>query len=334
MATIGCDKLCGLAAALSVLLAPGTALAQRYTITDLGPTSQANGTGRHGAIVGVAGPHATVWQHGRAHDLGTLGGHTSDGQDIDATGRVVGYSTLADGSYRAFLYAGGSMADLGTLGSNYSAAYALNDAGQIVGSSDTADGHNHAFLYEGGMMTDLGTLGGDEPGWSTTAYGINATGVVAGYSYLPSGDFHAFVYTAGQMQDLGTLGGDWSQAFAINDAGTITGQAYLPGNGDAHAFVWRHGRMKDLGVLNHYSSGIAIGGDGTVVGDADIANDSGYLVYHAAIFRHGAPVDLNTRIPRGTGWTLTAATGLDAAGRIVGYGQLHGVEHGFLLTPR
>jgi len=226
------------------------------------------------------------------------------------------------------------MTDIGTLGSDYSTGYGLDDLGRVVGSSETADGRSHAFLYADGQMTDLGALGGDNPGWTTTAQGINTAGQIVGYSYLPSGDFHAFLYEGGAMRDLGTLGGDWSQAYAINASGQVTGQAYLPHNTRAHAFRLRNGKMTDLGAFRQYSAGLAINGAGLVVGSANVHSDSTLLVYHAVVFRHDAPVDLNTLIPPNRGWVLTEATGVNDAGQIVGYGKLHGVDHGFLLTPR
>lgn len=182
-------------------------------------------------------------------------------------------------------------------------------------------------------MTDLGTLGGDQPGWTTIAYGINDSGSVVGYSYVPSGNFRAFLYSNGSMQDLGTLGGSYSQAYAIHNSGQITGQAYLPGNTKAHAFLYSAGKMTDLGALNTYSSGLAINRSGVVVGNADVKNNSGFLVYHAVIYAGGQVHDLNQRIPSGSGWVLSAATSIDNTGRIVGYGTFKNAQHAFLLTP-
>jgi probable HAF family extracellular repeat protein len=183
-------------------------------------------------------------------------------------------------------------------------------------------------------MTDLGTLGGNQPGWSTTAYGINRSGIVVGYSYTPGDAFHAFAYRNGVMRDLGTLGGSFSQAFAINDSGQITGQAYLAGNSKAHGFLYSASKMTDLGALNVYSAGMSINHSGVIVGQADIKNNTGFLVYHAVIFQNGAVQDLNQQIPAGTGWVLNTATSINDAGQIAGVGTLNGAQHGFLLQPR
>jgi len=45
-------------------------------------------------------------------------------------------------------------------------------------------------------------------------------------------------------------------------------------------------------------------------------------------------VDLNSPIPDSSGWTLTAATGINDAGQIVGYGiNPSGKYEGYELTP-
>jgi probable HAF family extracellular repeat protein len=334
-----CSPVLAAAISSAFLCCPGAA--QKYSVTDLGTLggnfSAAYGVNSAGGVTGSAaaksGSQAFIYSNGVMTSLGTLGGEYSQGQGINSSGTVAGYSTLASGAYRAFIYSGGQMSSIGTLGGNYSAAYSINDTGQVVGSSYTAANLPHAFLYSGGQMTDLGTLGGNQPGWTTAAYGINRSGTAVGYSYTAAGEFHAFAYRRGTMRDLGTLGGSYSQAYAVNGAGQITGQAYLAGNGKAHAFLYASGKMTDLGALNNYSAGMAISRSGVVVGEADVKNNTGFIVYHAVIFENGAPRDLNQLIPSGTHWVLNAATGIDGTGRIVGYGTLKSEQHAFLLTP-
>jgi probable HAF family extracellular repeat protein len=84
----------------------------------------------------------------RPIDLGTLGGNNSSAIAVNATGQVVGYSELRDGSTHAFSWTEqGGMIDLGTLGGQYSVANAVNASGQVVGWSTTADGIQHAFTW-------------------------------------------------------------------------------------------------------------------------------------------------------------------------------------------
>ena len=49
-------------------------------------------------------------------DLGTLGGTSSVGVAINASGQVTGYADTAGGDTHAFLWDGTRMQDLGTLG--------------------------------------------------------------------------------------------------------------------------------------------------------------------------------------------------------------------------
>jgi probable HAF family extracellular repeat protein len=80
------------------------------------------------------------------------------------------------------------------------------------------------------------------------------------------------------------------------------------------------------GLGNTYSEALAINASGT-----EIVGDSGG---HAFLYSGGKMRDLNTLIPRGTGWELYAATGIDDTGEIVGYGAIRGGDvHAFLLTP-
>jgi probable HAF family extracellular repeat protein len=51
------------------------------------------------------------------------------------------------------------------------------------------------------------------------------------------------------VTDLGTLGGTFSQAFGVNNKGSVVGYATLTGDTSLHAFLWRKGAMTDLGTL-------------------------------------------------------------------------------------
>lgn len=320
--------------------AGAAAAGQRYTIKDLGTLgggiSEAFGVNGSGAVVGNAQVasgdyHAFVYSGNAMFDL-NLPGTSGTGRAINASGQLGGY--YYDGAYQGFVETNGTVVDVGNLGSEYSATYGINASGQACGSSMTAQGEEHAFFWTNGVIADINPLGGDY----STAHGVNASGQVVGYGYLPNGNFHAYVRTsAGAVTDLGTLGGSYSLANSITDSGKVVGQAYLSGNVKAHAFLWSgSGALKDLGQLpgGNYSEALAVNSTASqIVGRASVP-DPQFIVYHAFVFANGKMKDLNTLIPRNSGWVLSEATGINDAGQIVGSGTIHGNEHAFLLTPR
>src|SRR5689334_12783428 len=93
----------------------------------------------HRATASAPSPSYTVT------DLGTLGGVSSEvfyssGQNINASGHVIGTSRIGQGSH-AFLYTeADGMLDLGTLGGPSSFATGLNNHDQVVGESTTTSG--------------------------------------------------------------------------------------------------------------------------------------------------------------------------------------------------
>jgi len=149
-----------------------------------------------------------------------------------------------------------------------SRAFGINSTSMIVGDAfpvGPMEPRSHATLWKDGIPMDLGVLKGQV---YSRANGINAMGQVVGYSGLQrdSSESRAFVWT-GQtgMIDIGTLGGGYAQAYAINDAGFITGTSQTQGMGPVaktHAFLYqvpsapylRYQRTQDLGVLGGFSS--------------------------------------------------------------------------------
>jgi len=184
-------------------------------------------------------------------------------------------------------------------------------------------------------MTDLGTLGSpDGTDWWNSAQGINNSDVVTGTSYDSQGNFFGFVWQDGKMTKIGTLGGQWSQAYAINNRDQVTGIAYLK-PGIAHAYLMTNGKLKDLGVLGGKfgtSWGFALNDSGVVVGQATFNNSVGYVAF---VYSKGKIKDLNTLVPKGSGWTLYEARGINNTGQIVCSGMKgDGTQHAFLLTPQ
>ena len=132
-----------------------------------------------GRVVGTYGsstaPRAFRWVAGKVRDLGTLGGAWSVATAIGPEGKIVGTSTMADGSERAFLWRNGVMSNLGTLAGGNSAAVAISGLGHVVGASQQTGAGPRVFLWKDGMRTDVG------PGIGT---GVNRDGWTAGWRSL------------------------------------------------------------------------------------------------------------------------------------------------------
>jgi len=134
-------------------------------------------------------------------DLGTLGGAVSQGQGVNDSGQVTGFSGVPTSSTAAHAFlsgpGGGALKDLGTLGGTSSYGFGVNDAGQVVGSLyNSLTGGGHAFLYSGGQMLDLNSLIAPGSGFALQwATGISDTGYITGFGTTSNGQTHAFLLT-------------------------------------------------------------------------------------------------------------------------------------------
>jgi probable HAF family extracellular repeat protein len=263
--------------------------------------------------------HAFLYDSGTLTDFGTLGGPTSEGLAINASGQIVGQADVAANQPHAFVTSSGTLQDLGTLGGPRSSAVAINDPGVIVGTSDLPNAAGTvAFIYNG-TMTSLGTLGGN----SSSPFALNNSAVVVGQSTTAGGATHAFVYSNAPMFDLGTLGGNYSAAFAINDAGLIVGES-SDTNSDTHGFVYSGGVMTDLGTFGGtMSTAYLVNSNGQAIGYASIPGD---LDFHGLFYSNGTVTDLGT-----LGGTTSFADGINNLGQVVGDAlTATGDDHAFL----
>jgi probable HAF family extracellular repeat protein len=228
-------------------------------------------------------PHYTVT------DLGTLGGDTSFGYELNNAGWVAGSSNLTGGGpQHAFLwYGGGPLKDLGTLGGPAcpacnSNAGGPNASGEAVIFSDTSNppymGEDFCgfgthlqclgAIWKNGVLTALPTLPG---GHNTSAFGLNNRGQVVGWAENGTSDatcatpfqvlqFEAVIWGPnGGIRELRPLSGDTvGFAFGINDDGQAVGGSGLCSNtslppvnpASPHAVLWeKDGSPTDLGNL-------------------------------------------------------------------------------------
>ncbi len=248
-----------------------------HVLTDLGGfggrNSVATGINNQGDVVGIAqraqpgdgtahfcedptqSCRAVLWKGGVLHDLGTLGGLSSQALGINDHDQVVGNSeTSQAGQGPGFLWQKGRMTKLGNIFDQYSAAgaVAINNGGEILGIFATLDGSHHAYLWDGHKMTDLGAGNGT----ASDGYSLNDQGqVVGGIVLADNVTTHAFEWQKGTIRNLPTFPGDQgSVANVINDAGVVVGSSYK-GQTFSRAVLWRGGQVVDLNTLIPAGSG-------------------------------------------------------------------------------
>lgn len=283
-------------------------------------------------------PHTNVYT---VTDLGTLeGGDASSAEDINNRGEIVGWSTIADGNRRAFLYRDGEMINLETLdGGSYSEATAINDIGQVTGFSGINE-HGPMFSeFINGFLWAEGTMDALVPVYCFcsvntrhgvgAAYGIDNSGNTVGWTETIRGFWvaHAAQWPftppviRGDDIGAGAGAGGWeiSRAYAVNEFGQVVGD-YAPDAGrlpdivERRPFLWRDGMRQELDRLPGYVAGTALdinwaGGAAGWSGSVDAA------VSRAVLWRHGTAEDLGTL----HGDSNSQALDINASGHVVGW---------------
>jgi probable HAF family extracellular repeat protein len=345
--------------------------------------SLAGGISRNGLIAGISTNglldplagfpqlRAVMWDSAHnIHDLGTLGGNSSQATQVNSRGRVVGFAlnavpedpdvatffnlVPAAQQVRAFVWENGFMRDIGTLGGNDSFASLVNDAGAVCGFSSTNTEINdttglpttHPFLLVNRQMRDLGSLGGTlaTPGSFTSGpFGrvMNDQGHVAGTSLLLGDEERgAFIWSNGQMTNLGSLGGNATDAYAINNNDQVVGRSRTTNVVNSHhPFLWENGQMIDLGVIAACTRGTATtinsrgetaGGFGGCAADPDDR-----AAFRGFYLQKGKPiVDVNTLITPSSDIWVDEISFINDAGQMVGSGILpDGSTRAVLLVP-
>lgn len=219
------------------------------------------GINESGLIVGSFGMGASSptdsfkWQNGSGSLLPLV-----DAYGVNDHGTIVG-SHINGSIVDAAIWSNGTVTDLGTLGGNSSRALDINNAGEAVGINRDASGTDHAFVWNNGVSASLSSR-------ESEAQDVNEIGQIVGYNTLATGAKHATLWQSGQTIDLDTLHTADSTAYAINDSGTIVGDA-------GFAFIYQDGQMRLLDDLIDPASGwqLRVGYDinnsGQIVGSGD-----------------------------------------------------------------
>lgn len=326
---------------LALVPSPVAAASPAYTVIEIGPvtgfnSSGASGINESGQVVGTlaqlpyGAQSAFVWDQtngvqalGKFENRGTAGNAINDNGDV--VGRALGLSVY-DVGFPFFWSPDSGFRRLNEPTGYYGgSATGVNNAGQVSGYVGTGT-YLATRWEEDGQAQLLGSLGG------TWGYGngINEAGQVAGYSGNSSGYHHPFLWDPETgMTDLGTFAGtdtSFGQAFAINEAGHVVGNADSGSFG--RAFLWQDGELIAIGPNLSYA--YALNDLDHVVGQFTSRSRS-----RAFLYKDGKFVDLNALIPSNPRVTLTDARGINNAGWIVANGtNAQGKKRAFVLIPR
>ena len=266
-----------------------------------------------GSMTTLTQTRGFLWDHGKMHDLGTLGGPDSFPIFLNERGQVAGMSYTSDNP----------------------------DPNTRLPPLDP-------FLWEAGKMKDLGNFGGTNPLglFSGFVSGLNKRGQVAG-TMTSAGDqtSRAFFWDGETLSDVGTLGGSFAVSYGLGDKGEVVGLSALSGDNVFHGFLWKKGVMTDLGPVDGdaCSTAESINSKGQVAGESQAPDGRGGCVQpftHAVLWEdEGQGVDLNSLIPPSSPLQLTDAALISDRGEIVGGGNPLGCtnndscNHVFLLIP-
>ncbi len=244
--------------------------------------TQSNATGINDSswVVGQSNSEGFVYtpQTGM-QGLGFLpGGTLSQANCVNNAGVISGVSATVGSTYlHPFVWtASGGMTDLDTTITNMpsgwtpTSASLINNAGLVAGigyadlSTYPPSGAEHAFTLNGGSLQEIA-----DPGTAIYPEAINSNGEVVGYYTGTNGQ--AFEYTPlGGTRGLGGLDGlQYSEAFDLNDFGTIVGGAELL-DGSSAAFIYT-----DSGGMVNLNMQVSISG-WTLV-SANAINDNGEI---------------------------------------------------------
>lgn len=189
---------------------------------------------------------------GIAQSLGTLGGLSSVGYEMNASGTIVGDAMDGSGAWRAFAWTStGGMVDLAPLAA-VAHARDVTDLGTITGFTGPGGALtvDRAFRWSPTSgFVDLGIPGGFK---NSRGLGINSAGQVCAFSQNSTGTVGAWVrYTDGAgWQYLLTNAGKANTPWKLNDFAQVVGETHQDSGALHRAAIYTDGiGIQDLNQL-------------------------------------------------------------------------------------
>jgi probable HAF family extracellular repeat protein len=314
------------AVAAALAMCACSAMANRYTVVDLGAAKNAVVINRAGVVAGNSQfTHARgqVYRGGQWHNLTPH----SIVLSMNRPGDVVGYD-LQGISPMLWRHNEEPLTLELPDGATDGEAKGINDSDVVVGEFYDSMHTRLCFMWtaENGAVN----FGLNEVG-VCTATDINNNAQVTGDAQFQTGD-HAFIWDQGTFKDLGTLPETSTSAgVAINDNGAVIGVSY----GSAEqplGFLW-DGELNSLDPNDQYydSMPMALNRFGDIVGFTRKTSSSDKV---AVRFAHSRITPLASEVVDGTGWVFQSANSINDKGVIVGDGTFNGSIHAFMLVPQ
>jgi len=292
----------------------------RYTVVEL-PFLPAV-ISHTGVVAGITDAHrAVVWhRESGMRELAVPDGfHYTEPVAITRSGGIVVDAFDAQTRVRgAFVYSNSSAT---ALPGNQTFAHGVSPSGLIVGEW-VPDGktRSDAVYWNNSGPHSIGLCCGG------TIKAANKAGELIGDAYDVQGRYHAFAWNPSHGQRMVGPAEGYSSAVAINDAGHILLQVGSDG------YLDQAGRMQRLELSSKFHNSVrAMNNCDFVAGSYGPDSDHDRAFVWSAT---GGFQDLNLLIPSDSGWTLESATAINDRGEIVGRGDFHEDDRGFLLIPR
>jgi hypothetical protein len=275
-----------------------------------------------GVVAGITDAHrAVIWR--RETGLRELsvpeGFHYTEPAAITKSGDIVVNAFDAQTRVRrAFIYSNSSVA---ALVGNQTFAHGASPSGLIVGEwVPEGNPRGDGVYWNNNVPHSIGLCCGG------TIKAANKAGNLIGDAYDAQGRYHAFVWNRSRGQRMVGPAEGYSSAVAINDAGHILLQVGSEG------YLDKVGRLQHLELSSRlYNNVRTLNNCDVVIGGYGPDSD------HYRAFQWSAAAgfqDLNSLIPRDSGWVLESATAINDRGEIVGRGDFDRDDRGFLLIPQ